>query len=254
MRGRTIRIQMDVDLSAMPGANFTLHRLMLAEFDGHSHPVGSEKSLGMERGAERAAGGTVVGGEVGAASVGGEREGGGGGRDGDDGDGDGDGKVAQEDSGGMGAGEELGGAEGAGVAGGRQAGRTWREMVPAMCTNGTPIPNKPHIVVVMADDLGFGDLGYMGSSIIQTPFIDQLARSAVHLSNFFAPTWCAPSRCICPFECLSGRAVWAGVAVSRVTLLGPWLLGIAVSRVTLLGPWRVRWLRSVWDEQVNCTE
>ena len=105
MRGRTIRIQMDVDLSAMPGANFTLHRLMLAEFDGHSHPVGSEKSLGMERGAERAAGGTVVGGEVGAASVGGEREGGGGGRDGDDGDGDGDGKVPQGDSGGMGAGE-----------------------------------------------------------------------------------------------------------------------------------------------------
>ena len=56
----------------------------------------------------------------------------------------------------------------------------------------------------MADDLGYQDVAYMGSTIIQTPAIDKLAMDAVHLTNFFAPTWCAPSRA----AFLSGRVPW----------------------------------------------
>ena len=36
-------------------------------------------------------------------------------------------------------------------------------------------PSKPHILLIVADDLGFGDLGYTGSSV-KTPTIDSLAK------------------------------------------------------------------------------
>ena len=74
----------------------------------------------------------------------------------------------------------------------------------ARCSNGSPLPRQPHVIVLMADDLGMSDLGYTGSSFIRTPTIDTLARHAVHLANFFAPTWCAPART----ALLTGRVPW----------------------------------------------
>lgn len=66
------------------------------------------------------------------------------------------------------------------------------------------MPRQPHIIVLMADDLGMSDLGYTGSSFVRTPTLDTLARHAVHLANFFAPTWCAPARS----ALLTGRLPW----------------------------------------------
>ena len=63
---------------------------------------------------------------------------------------------------------------------------------------------RPHIVTLMADDLGYADLGYAGSPLIRTPHLDALAASAVHLDQFRAPTWCAPSRA----SFLTGRHGW----------------------------------------------
>ena len=62
----------------------------------------------------------------------------------------------------------------------------------------------PHIVVLMLDDLGFADTGFGGSPVMRTPAIDALASSAVHLTAFRAPTWCAPSRA----AFLTGRHGW----------------------------------------------
>lgn len=61
-------------------------------------------------------------------------------------------------------------------------------------------PNGPDVVVIMFDDLGFGDLGCFGSEV-QTPNLDALANSGHRYNNFHATTLCAPSRaCL-----LSGR-------------------------------------------------
>ena len=53
---------------------------------------------------------------------------------------------------------------------------------------------KPNIVFIMADDLGWQDVGFMGSQYFETPFLDQLAdESAVFENAFMYPT-CSPSR------------------------------------------------------------
>jgi len=53
----------------------------------------------------------------------------------------------------------------------------------------------PNIILIVADDLGFGDLGVYGGSVIQTPVIDNLAAEGVLMSNFYAcSSTCTPSR------------------------------------------------------------
>ena len=55
---------------------------------------------------------------------------------------------------------------------------------------------KPNIIYIMADDLGYGDLGCYGQKMIQTPNIDKLAGSGVRFTDHYAgSTVCAPSRC-----------------------------------------------------------
>jgi len=53
----------------------------------------------------------------------------------------------------------------------------------------------PNIVIIIADDLGYGDLGAYGGCIIETPHIDQMAADGVRLANFYAcAPVCTPSR------------------------------------------------------------
>ncbi|MDX9754383.1 MAG: arylsulfatase [bacterium] len=55
---------------------------------------------------------------------------------------------------------------------------------------------RPNIVFIMADDLGYGDLGCYGSTKIHTPHLDQMAREGLRFTQFYAgSTVCAPSRC-----------------------------------------------------------
>jgi arylsulfatase A len=54
---------------------------------------------------------------------------------------------------------------------------------------------SPSIIFIMADDLGYGDLGCYGQEIIQTPNIDRLASSGIRFTQHYAGnTVCAPSR------------------------------------------------------------
>ena len=61
--------------------------------------------------------------------------------------------------------------------------------------NKTTAQEKPNIIIMMADDLGYGDVGCFGNKIIETPNIDQLASDGVKFTQFYAghPT-CSPSR------------------------------------------------------------
>jgi arylsulfatase A len=53
----------------------------------------------------------------------------------------------------------------------------------------------PNIVFIMADDLGYGDLGSYGQTKIRTPNLDRMAREGTRFTNFYAgSTVCAPSR------------------------------------------------------------
>lgn len=54
---------------------------------------------------------------------------------------------------------------------------------------------KPNIIFILADDMGYGDLGCYGQKRIETPHIDQLAAGGVRFTQFYAGTSvCAPSR------------------------------------------------------------
>jgi arylsulfatase A len=54
---------------------------------------------------------------------------------------------------------------------------------------------RPNIVIIMADDLGYGDLSGYGSEAIETPNLDRLAGEGVKLTEFFASApVCSPSR------------------------------------------------------------
>lgn len=55
---------------------------------------------------------------------------------------------------------------------------------------------KPNIVYILADDLGYGDLGCYGGKIIQTPRIDQLRAEGMKFTQHYAGcSMCAPTRC-----------------------------------------------------------
>lgn len=59
------------------------------------------------------------------------------------------------------------------------------------------VPNRPpNIVYIMADDLGYGELGCYGQAKIPTPNIDRLAKEGIRLNRFYvASPVCAPTRC-----------------------------------------------------------
>jgi len=61
----------------------------------------------------------------------------------------------------------------------------------------TPVvsPSKPNIIYILADDLGYGDLGCYGQKVIQTPHLDKMAAEGMRFTRHYAgSTVCGPSR------------------------------------------------------------
>lgn len=77
---------------------------------------------------------------------------------------------------------------------------------------------KPNIVMILADDLGYGDLGcYNKDSKIPTPHLDQLAREGMRFTDAHSPSSvCTPTR----YALLTGRYSWRTRLQRNV--LGPW--------------------------------
>jgi arylsulfatase A len=66
----------------------------------------------------------------------------------------------------------------------------------ALCLNGGAAAQPPNIILIMADDLGVGELGCYGQRWIKTPRIDRLAAEGMLFTQFYAGApVCAPSRC-----------------------------------------------------------
>ncbi|MCD6201167.1 MAG: arylsulfatase [Bacteroidales bacterium] len=70
-------------------------------------------------------------------------------------------------------------------------------LLPSCTAKITKKKEKPNIVFIMADDLGYGELGCYGQGKIRTPNIDKLAENGMKFTDFYsgAPV-CAPARCM----------------------------------------------------------
>ncbi len=56
---------------------------------------------------------------------------------------------------------------------------------------------KPNLIFIMADDLGYGDLGCFGQKLIKTPRLDRMAKEGMKFTRFYSgSTVCAPSRSV----------------------------------------------------------
>lgn len=79
--------------------------------------------------------------------------------------------------------------------------------------------NRPNIILMMADDLGWGDTGYNGNKIIQTPHLDQMAAEGIRMNRFYAASAvCSPTRA----SVLTGRNPYrTGIFTANQGILRP---------------------------------
>src|SRR6187549_3658752 len=57
--------------------------------------------------------------------------------------------------------------------------------------------DRPNLIWIMADDLGYGDLGCYGQTVITTPNLDRMAAEGMRFTQWYAgATVCAPSRSV----------------------------------------------------------
>ena len=72
-------------------------------------------------------------------------------------------------------------------------------------------PAKPNIVFILADDLGFAEIGANGSDRYKTPNIDSLAKTGIRFNHFYTVPLCGPSRALI----LTGRYGFRSGAVTQ---------------------------------------
>jgi arylsulfatase A-like enzyme len=102
-------------------------------------------------------------------------------------------------------------------------------LVPLAMLVLTPLEaaERPNIVVVFADDLGYGDLGCYGSKTIETPHLDRLAAEGLRLTSFYAQAVCGPSRAALLTGCYPIRVAEPGNRKNQHTVLHPREITIA---------------------------
>src|SRR5688572_33153106 len=90
---------------------------------------------------------------------------------------------------------------------------------------------RPNIVIIFADDLGYGDLGCYGSPTIRTPHLDRMAAEGLRFTDFYsAAEVCTPSRA----ALLTGRyPLRSGMCGSRRVLFPNSRGGLPAREITL---------------------
>jgi arylsulfatase A-like enzyme len=79
-------------------------------------------------------------------------------------------------------------------------------------------PAKPNVVLILADDLGYGDLGSYGATKVSTPNLDRLAREGTRFTHAYTPgSVCSPTR----YSLLSGRYFWRNLLHPPTGVLDP---------------------------------
>jgi arylsulfatase A-like enzyme len=73
------------------------------------------------------------------------------------------------------------------------------------------VPNKPNVIYILADDLGYGDLSCYGQERFKTPHLDQMASEGIKFTQHYSgSTVCAPTRCCLMTGKHTGHAVVRG--------------------------------------------
>lgn len=89
---------------------------------------------------------------------------------------------------------------------------------------------RPNIVIILTDDLGYGDLGCYGATRIHTPNVDRLAAEGMRFTEAFAPaSTCTPSR----YGLMTGNFAWRQKARKTTILDGDAPLAIEPGSLTL---------------------
>lgn len=117
---------------------------------------------------------------------------------------------------------------------------------------------KPHIIHIVADDLGWKDVGFNGCVDIKTPNLDQLAAGGAKFSQFYAQPMCTPTRAALmtgryPFRYGLQTAVIPSVADYGLDLserLLPQVLKEAGYKTAIIGKWHLGHAdRAYWPKQ-----
>lgn len=99
-----------------------------------------------------------------------------------------------------------------------------------VCSQNAPPARQPNIVLIVADDLGFGDLGSYGATRIKTPHLDRMAQQGVRFTQGYAPSsTCTPTR----YSILTGEYAWRATTKKTGILDGDAPLCITPGRRTL---------------------
>lgn len=90
--------------------------------------------------------------------------------------------------------------------------------------------DKPNVIVILADDFGYGSVGCYGGTGLNTPHLDRLAREGRKFTHAYAPgSVCSPSR----YALLTGRYFWRTSVKDGEVLSGVAPLHIETNRLTL---------------------
>lgn len=135
-------------------------------------------------------------------------------------------------------------------------------VLPGGAAAGTPaaVDKRPNIIVILADDMGYSDLGCLGSEI-RTPCLDRMAANGLLMTHCYNTSRCCPSRA----ALLTGQYQWdAGLghmnttrspwpeyqqALSRNTVTIAELLGQHGYQTAMSGKWHVGDKREDWPDR-----
>ncbi|PHX72935.1 MAG: arylsulfatase, partial [Opitutia bacterium] len=110
-------------------------------------------------------------------------------------------------------------------------------------------PSNPNVIIILADDLGYGDLGCYGSTTIATPNLDRMAREGLRFTDAYAAApFCSPSRAGLLTGRLPARAGLPyvlfptehhGLPAAEITI--PELLKTRGYTTACIGKWHLGW-------------
>jgi arylsulfatase A-like enzyme len=129
------------------------------------------------------------------------------------------------------------------VAGTRTSGRVrknlrpillWAMLAPSVCPQACPAahsaPSRPNVVVILADDYGWGSVGCYGANGVSTPSLDRLAKEGRRFVQAYAPgSVCSPTR----YGLMTGRYYWRTSVKDGKVLAYSAPLHIETNRLTL---------------------